>query len=162
MGLSSMASTLDLLRRLVDHGVEFVLVGGMAAAAHGSSVVTEDVDVCIRFDLPTLTRLLDALRGSHPRQRMQPQRSALSADPAAYLGWHNLYLVTDEGQLDVLSEISGVGPLEALLPGSLLLDLGGFGCRVMGVEDLIRAKRALGRPKDLRAALELEAVRRKV
>ena len=44
-----MASTLDLLRRLVEHGVEFVLVGGMAAAAHGASIVTEDVDICIRF-----------------------------------------------------------------------------------------------------------------
>jgi predicted nucleotidyltransferase len=124
-----MASTLDLLRRLVEHGVEFVLVGGMAAAAHGASIVTEDVDICIRFDLETLTRL---------------------------------DLVADEGQLDVLSEISGIGSLEALLPGSLLLDLGGFSCRVMGVEDLIRAKRTLGRPKDLRVALELEAVSRKV
>jgi predicted nucleotidyltransferase len=130
-----MASTLDLLRRLVEHGVEFALVGGMAAAAHGSSVVTEDVDICIRFDLQTLTGLLSALGESHPRQRMQ---------------------------LDVLSEITGIGSLEALLPGSLLLDLGGFNCRVMGVEDLIRAKRALGRPKDLRVALELEATRRKV
>ncbi len=156
-----MASTLDLLRRLVEHGVEFVLVGGMAAAAHGSSVVTEDVDICIRFDLPTLTRLLNALKETHPRQRMQPQQTALSADPAAYLGWRNLYLVTDEGQLDILSEISGVGPLEALLPGALLLDLGGFGCRVMGVDDLIRAKRTWGRPKDLRAALELEAAKRR-
>jgi hypothetical protein len=157
-----MASTLDLLRRLVEYGVEFVLVGGMAAAAHGSSVVTEDVDICIRFDLSTLTRLLASVAESHPRQRMQSERSALSADPAAYLGWRNLCLVTDEGQLDVLGEITGVGPLEALLPGSLLLDLGGFACRVMGAEDLIRAKRTLGRPKDLRAALELEAAKRKV
>ena len=133
----------------------------MAAAAHGASVVTEDVDICIRFDLRTLTRLLSALGESHPRQRMQPQHTTLSADPAAYLGWRNLNLVTDEGQLDILSEITGIGPLEALLPGSLLLDLGGFSCRVMGVEDLIRAKRALGRPKD-RVALELEAVSRKV
>jgi predicted nucleotidyltransferase len=157
-----MPSTLDLLRRLVEQDVEFVLVGGMAAAAHGSSVVTEDVDICIRFDLATLTRLLKALRESHPRQRMQPERSILSADPASYLGWRNLYLVTDEGQLDILSEISGVGPLEALLSGAQLLDLGGFACRVIGVEDLICAKRTLGRPKDLRAALELEAAKRKV
>jgi hypothetical protein len=134
----------------------------MAAAAHGSSVVTEDVDICIRFDLPTLTRLLSALRGSQPRQRMQPERSALAEDPAAYVGWRNLYLVTDEGQLDLLSEISGVGSLDALLRGAAALDLGGFECRVMGVEDLICAKRTLGRPKDLRAALELEAMRGKV
>ena len=156
-----MASMLDLLRRLAEHGVDFVLVGGMAAAAHGSSVVTEDVDICLRFDLPTLAHLLEALRGSHPRHRMQPARSPLSDDPAAYLGWKNLYLVTDEGQLDVLGDISGVGPFDALLPGAVDLDLGGFRCRVMGVADLVVAKRTLGRPKDLRVVLELEAVQTK-
>lgn len=156
-----MASTLDLLRRLADHGVEYVLVGGMAAAAHGSSVVTEDVDICIRFDLATLERLLAALRDSHPRQRMQPQRDPLSDDPKTYLGWRNLYVVTDEGQLDVLSEVTGVGGLDDLLPRSDELDLGGFRCRVIGLDDLIRAKRTLGRPKDIRVALELEAVRRR-
>ncbi|HUB08501.1 MAG TPA: hypothetical protein VMB50_15960 [Myxococcales bacterium] len=156
-----MASTLDLLRRLADHGVEFVLVGGMAAAAHGSSVVTEDVDICIRFDLATLERLLAALRDSHPRQRMRPQRDPLSDDPKTYLRWRNLYVVTDEGQLDVLSEVTGVGGLDDLLPRSDELDLGGFRCRVIGLDDLIRAKRTLGRPKDIRVALELEAVRRK-
>ena len=155
-----MASTLDLLRRLAEQGVEYVLVGGMAAAAHGSSVVTEDVDICLRFDLPTLTRLLAALRESHPRHRMQPQRSALPEDPAAFVGWRNLYVVTDEGQLDILGEITGVGTLDALLPKSVLLDLGGFQCRVMGIEDLILAKRTLGRPKDLRVVLELETVSR--
>lgn len=156
-----MATTLDLLRRLVEHGVEFVLVGGMAAVVHGSSVVTEDVDVCIRFDLPTLRRLLDALRGSHPKQRMQPQRTPLSDDPAAYLGWRNLYVVTDEGQLDLLGEVTGLGKLEDLLPRSQEIDLGAFRCRVLGVDDLIEAKRILGRPKDLRVIAELEAARRK-
>lgn len=155
-----MATTLDLLRRLVENGVEFVLVGGMAAVAHGSSIVTEDVDVCIRFDLPTLTRLLDALRGSHPKQRMQPQRTPLSDDPASYVGWRNLYVVTDEGQLDLLGEVTGIGELDELLPGSQEIDLGAFRCRVMGVDDLIKAKRLLGRPKDLRVVEELEAGRR--
>jgi hypothetical protein len=58
-----MGSTLDLLRRLVEQRVDFVLVGGMAATAHGSSVVTEDVDVCTRFQLENLERLLKALEG---------------------------------------------------------------------------------------------------
>jgi hypothetical protein len=156
-----MPTTLDLLRRLTEHKVDFVLVGGMAAAAHGSSMVTEDVDICIRFDLPTLTALLAALRDSHPRHRMQPARSPLSEDPSAFLTWRALYVVTDEAQLDVLREITGVGDFDAVVGGSVLLDLGGFHCKVMGVDDLIRAKRALGRPKDLRAALELEAVRQK-
>lgn len=155
-----MATTLELLRRLTEHGVEPVLVGGMAAAAHGSSMVTEDVDVCIRFDLATLTRLLEALRGSHPRQRMLPDRPALPEDPGALVGWRNLYLVTDAGQLDVLSEVTGVGAYEAIAARADELDLGAFRCKVLCLDDLIRAKRALGRPKDIRVALELEAIRR--
>jgi hypothetical protein len=156
-----MATTLDLLRRLVEQRVDFVLVGGMAAAAHGGSMVTEDVDICIGFDLPTLTALLATLRGSHPRHRMQPARSPLADDPSAFLAWRALYVVTDEGQLDVLREITGVGEFDRVALGSVQLDLGGFSCKVMGVDDLILAKRAVGRPKDLRAALELEAMRDK-
>jgi hypothetical protein len=41
-----MASTLDLLKRLSDHGVKYVLVEGMACVVHGSQVVTQDVDIC--------------------------------------------------------------------------------------------------------------------
>lgn len=72
-----MASTLGLLRRLVAEKVEFVLVGGMAAIAHGSASVTEDVDVCIRFDEPTMNSVFRALDGTNPRNRMSPDRSPL-------------------------------------------------------------------------------------
>lgn len=151
---------LELLKRLADAGVEFVLVGGMAAAAHGSSLVTEDVDVCIRFDAETLERILRSLDGLHPRQRMTAQRPELSADPSTYVGWRNLYVVTDAGQLDFLGQVTGVGGFEDVARNAMTLDLGTFSCRVLGLEDLIRAKRALGRPKDLRAAAELEQVLR--
>ena len=61
-----MASTFELLRRLVREKVEFVLVGGMAAPAHGSVSVTEDVDVCVRFDAGTIGRLERALSDLQP------------------------------------------------------------------------------------------------
>jgi hypothetical protein len=154
-----MGSTLDLLQKLSESGVPFVLVGGMAAAAHGSLLVTEDVDACICFDLETLGPLLVALRGSHPRLRVPPNYAALSDDPSTYVGWRNLYLATDEAQLDLLGEVTGVGSFDDVSRGAIELDLGPFTCKVMGIDDLIRAKRALGRPKDLRAALELEAIR---
>ena len=59
-----MVSTLELLRRLAAENAEFILVGGMACIAHGGSVVTEDVDVCIPFTLPNLERVLRALTGT--------------------------------------------------------------------------------------------------
>ncbi len=64
-----MASTLGLLRRLTKENVEFILVGGMAAIVHGSASVTEDVDVCIRFDEETLRGVFRALVGTHPVER---------------------------------------------------------------------------------------------
>ncbi len=154
-----MASILGILKRLTESGVEFVLVGGMAATAHGSSMVTEDVDVCIRFDRGTIERMLAALRGLNPLQRMHPDRAPLSVNPATYEGWRNLYVLTDAGQIDFLGEVTGVGGFDEVVRGAIAVDLGGFSCRVMGLEDLIQAKRALGRPKDMRVAAELEFLR---
>lgn len=154
-----MASTLDLLKRLTDHRVDFVLVGGMAAALHGSALVTEDVDVCTHFSRDNVERILAALQGLNPRQRMVSGRPALATDASSYTGWRNLYVTTDLGQLDFLGQITGVGDYAAVSRGAIEVDLGGFRCRVMGLDDLIQAKRALGRPKDLRSAEELEAVR---
>ena len=156
-----MASTLELLRRLSAEKVEFVLVGGMAAIAHGSATVTEDVDLCIRFDVPTLTGVLRALAGTNPRERMNPLKPSVK-DPARYVGYRNLYLVTDEGVLDLLSEILTVGAYDSVAANAVEMDLGGFPCRVIGLEDLIRCKRALGRPKDLNAAAELDVVKRRI
>jgi hypothetical protein len=151
-----MGSTLDLLRRLVEQRVDFVLVGGMAATAHGSSVVTEDVDVCTRFQLKNLERLLKALEGLHPFLRMSPGRRELASDASALVGWKNLYLVTDWGQIDFLGEITGVGDFGVVARDAIAMDLGGFSCRVMSLTSLIRSKHAIGRYKDLRAARELE------
>lgn len=150
---------LRILKRLREAGVDFVLVGGMAAAAHGSSVVTEDVDVCIRFDRDTVARVLGALGDLHPRARMRPDRPLLETNPDTYVGWKNLYVVTDDGQIDFLGQVTGVGEFDVLASGAVRLSLGDFDCRVIGLDDLIRSKRALGRPKDLRAAAELEVIR---
>jgi predicted nucleotidyltransferase len=155
-----MASTLELLRRLSAEKVDFVLVGGMAAIAHGSATVTEDVDLCIRFDLPTLTAVLRALAGTNPRERMNPLTPKV-IDPARWVGYRNLYLVTDEGVIDLLSETLEVGRYDAVAANAVEMDLGGFSCRVIGLEDLIRCKRALGRPKDLNAAAQLDLVKKR-
>lgn len=153
-----MASTLGLLRRLVAEKVEFVLVGGMAAIAHGSASVTEDVDVCIRFDEPTMRGVFRALEGTHPRERMNPTRPALGEDPLRFVGNRNLYVTTDEGIIDFLGEITGVGNFEPVARNAVELQLADFAVRVVGLEDLITSKRTLARPKDQRVARELELV----
>ena len=153
-----MASTLGLLRRLVMEKVEFVLVGGMAAIAHGSASVTEDVDVCIRFDEATMRGVLRALEGTNPRERMNPARPPLGSDPLRFVGNRNLYVTTDDGVIDFLGEITGLGQYERVGASAVTLQLGDFSVRVVGLRDLIASKRALARPKDLRVARELEIV----
>lgn len=120
--------------------------------------MTEDVDVCIRFDEQTLSKALAALRGTNPRERMSAARPELSDDAARYVGYRNLCVTTDEGIIDFLGEVIAVGGLDALQRSAVTLGLGGFQCRVISLRSLIDCKRALGRPKDLRVATELEAV----
>ena len=157
-----MASTLELLRRLSQAKVEFVLVGGMAAIAHGSAFVTEDVDVCIRFDAETLDAVLKALAPVQPRERMNAARAPLGVDASRFVGNKNLYVVTTEGVIDFLGHIIAIGDFDAVRAESDELQLAGFSCRVLTLSALIRCKRALARPKDLRVAVELEAVQRRL
>jgi hypothetical protein len=157
-----MDSTLEILRRLTNEHVEFVVVGGLAGVAHGSSLVTEDLDVCAPLSRSNVERILSALQGLNPRWRMSPDRPPLSGDADRLKGLKNIYLVTDLGQIDFLSEITGVGDYGAVARRTIEVDLAGVTCRVLDIDALIESKRALARPKDLRAALELEAIRRKI
>ena len=130
----------------------------MAAIAHGSASVTEDVDVCVRFDEPTVRGILRALEGTNPRERMSPVRPSLGTDPLRFVGNRNLYVVTDEGVIDFLGEITGLGTWERVAANSVTLQLADFSVSVVGLEDLITSKRKLARPKDQRVARELELV----
>jgi predicted nucleotidyltransferase len=148
-----------LLRRLTDHGVQYVVVGGVAASLHRSPLGTMDVDVCARLDDDNLQRILDALRDVRPRLRMRPDRMPLPDDVGRLRGIRNLYLQTEIGTIDVLSEITGVGTFDDLAGKTVEMDLGGFTARVLDLDTLIESKRAAGRAKDVPAVHELEAIR---
>ena len=154
-----MASTQTLLKRLIDRNVEFVVVGGLAGTLHGSSMVTQDLDVCAPLSLENAKRILAALEDLNPRWRMNPLHQPLSSNPADLTAYKNLYLLTDLGQVDFMTEITGVGSYQDVSRHSVAVDLGEMSCRVLDLDTLILAKRAMGRPKDLQAAAELEAIR---
>jgi hypothetical protein len=154
-----MASTLDLLKRLNDYRVKYVLVGGMACVIHGSQIVTQDVDICAPLTPENLSGLLAALAGVHPRFRTTRDLRPLPEEPEKLQGYKNLYLLTDLGQLDVLSEISGVGEYSEVEQHTIQVDLEGTPCRVLDLDTLITAKKAMNSPKDRQAAIELEAIR---
>jgi len=157
-----MVSTLDLLKRLNKHHVKFVLVGGVACVIHGSQVVTQDVDICAPLTPENLSGLIASLAGAHPRFRMSPDLRPLPDVPEALAGFENLYLITDLGQLDVLSEIGGVGEYSEVERHTILVDLEGTPCRVLDLDTLIAAKKAMNSPKDRQVALELEAIRERL
>lgn len=154
-----MASTLDFLKRLTDHNVEFVVVGGMAGVLHGSSVVTEDLDVCAPMTPENIDHILKALGDLHPRFRMHPDQPPLLEDPSRLAGFKNLYIATDLGQIDFLAEITGVGDFDTVSRSSIKVRVGGVECRMIDIDSLILSKRAMGRAKDQQAAIELESIR---
>ncbi len=152
--------TLDLLlNRLIEHDVEFVIIGGFAAAIHGSAMVTEDLDICCPFTTENLLRIQEALRDVHPVHRMTPDKKPLNLTPPNCRLLKNLYLSTDIGQLDCLSRITGVGDYDQAKRESILIELEKGACRVLGLDALIRAKEAMRSRKDLLTAMELKAIR---
>jgi predicted nucleotidyltransferase len=148
-----------LLERLCDAGVDFVIVGGFAATLHGSSLVTRDLDVCAILSSENVEKLRAALRDLKPTHRLTPQKLSFLDNPDPGVEVHNLYLRTDFGPVDILSSILGVGDFDRVRVASIEVELFGRSCRVISLDDLIQAKEALGRDKDLLAVKELRAVR---
>jgi hypothetical protein len=148
-----------LLERLIAGRVQFVVVGGFAAVAHGVTLITEDIDICCPFTVANLLRLQRALDGLHPVHRMTPQRLPLVLSRANCDRFKNLYLDTDLGQLDCLSKVKGLGGYATVSHLSVKLNLASGACRVLRITPLIRAKLAMGRPRDLQAVAQLKAIK---
>jgi hypothetical protein len=153
-----MDSLLQILKRLTECKVDYVLIGGMAAVAHGSPVITQDVDVCTSFDEANLVKILAALRPLDPRIRDRPDKMRLPEDIERLEGLKNLYLVTTLGKIDLLGELPGIGPYAEIRGRSVEMDVGGFCVRVLDLETLIAAKKVANRDKDRIAVRHLEAI----
>ncbi len=153
-----MQSFSQLLAKLADVGLEFVLVGGYAAVSHGSAYVTKDVDICIVFSPENVARLRQALAGLNPVHRMTPQRLSFLHYPPLDQPLQNLFLQTDMGVVDILSSVLGVGGFDRLKEKAEELEVDGHRYKVISLADLIQAKEAMGREKDLLTAKELRAI----
>ena len=151
-----------LLQRLVESGVEFVLVGGYAAMLHGSSLLTRDLDVCAVLAPHNIEKLREAFRDLHPQHRRSMPRRSFLDEPAPGTALDNLYLSTDWGALDLLGSITGVGDYARVARDAVEIELFGQRLRAISLADLIAAKEALGREKDLIVAKELRAIREKL
>jgi predicted nucleotidyltransferase len=147
-----------LLRLLTAHDVAFIIIGGVAAVIHGSSRLTQDLDVVYQRSSQNLTRLVQALAEQAPYLRGAPPGLPFQWSVATLRMGLNFTLETSVGPLDLLGEITGGGSYEELLDHTIEVEVFGIRCRCLDLPALIRTKRAAGRPKDLEAIAELEVI----
>jgi predicted nucleotidyltransferase len=148
----------SLLRLLASSGVEFILVGGVAATVHGSARLTLDVDVVYRRTRENIARLVSCLASHQPYLRGAPPGLPFRFDLETVQRGLNFTLETDLGALDLLGEITGGGSYENLLSDTIVVEVYQISCRCLNLNRLIAVKRAAGRPRDLEAVAELEAI----
>ncbi|MFN8581983.1 MAG: hypothetical protein U0163_13555 [Gemmatimonadaceae bacterium] len=147
-----------LLGALDRGGVEFIIVGGIAARIHGSARVTQDIDIVYARSDENLKRLWKSLRPLEPYLRGAPPGLPFEWSVATLRAGLNFTLTTKAGDIDLLGEIVGGGRYEDLQPHSVVVRAFRHDTQVLDLPWLIRVKRAAGRPKDLESIAELEAL----
>ncbi len=149
----------SMLGGLTKNKISFVVIGGVAAAAHGSSRVTNDLDICYdaneRDNVRALGRLL-AKWAAYPRgiEKGLP----FIMEERTLRGAPIMTLATTEGDIDVMDRIAGVGDYDAAYKHSEKISALGVNFRVLDLPSLIKAKRAAGRPRDFEHLPELETL----
>lgn len=153
--------TLDgMMDELSRRGIRFVLVGGLAAIAHGSGYNTNDLDICYDLAEDNLAKLLDLLTGWEAYPREWEPGLPWYFDLRTFKTTPLLTLRTREGDIDLLDRVAGIGDYAACLAVSERIRLGTREIRVLSLDALIASKKAAGRKKDVGERLkELEGLR---
>ncbi len=145
-----------------DAGVDFIIIGGAAATAHGSARLTNDLDVVYARSPGNIERLAAALADHHPYLRGAPPGLPFHFDVRTIRAGLNFTLDTDLGPIDLLGEATGGGTFDALKTHTCSIEIFGNQHLCVDLPTLIHLKRAAGRPKDLEAIAELDAILSKV
>lgn len=147
-----------LIPLLVDSEIDFIIVGGAAATAHGSARLTLDLDIVYSRDSFNLEQIVKALEPFQPYLRGAPPGLPFEWSVETLKKGLNFTLITTLGALDLLGEIVGGGGYEELKSQTIKIEVAGVECSCLSLERLIEVKRAAGRPKDLEAIAELEQI----
>jgi hypothetical protein len=149
-----------ILGLLTAHGVDFVVIGGVATILHGSPRVTQDLDICFARDDANLAVLGRALTELEARLRRVDDDVPFVPDGATLRRVQTLTMTTIAGNFDILARPDGAPPYARLRQNADRYDLGAFAVLVASIDDLIAMKRAAGRPKDRADIGELQAIAR--
>lgn len=148
----------SLLHGLGSSDVKFVVVGGLAATAHGSRRVTDDVDICYDTGKANVTRLAELLVKWDAYPRRIERGLPFFMDERQFRTTPLMTLTTSEGFIDVLDVVKGVGGYAECHKRSERVEAFGIRFRVLDLRALIAAKKATGRPRDIDQLPELEAL----
>jgi hypothetical protein len=154
MSSQSTFDPLPLLRALTDAGVDFVLIGGVAGAVHGSAYPTYDVDVAYARDRPNLERLAAMLLQVEATLRGAPPDVPFQLDADSLEQGGNFTFDTRFGPFDILAYPEGAAGYDRLRADAKKIDIEGRQIRIASLDHLIGMKEAAARPKDKLMALE--------
>jgi hypothetical protein len=151
-----------LVSALVEGGVDFVIVGGVAVILQAMPRFTKDLDICYSTEqdnLDALGRVLVALKA---RLRGVSGEVPFVPDGRTLRQTQIVCLTTPEGDIDLLVAPDGAPPYKTLRRRADVMELGGHQIRIASIEDMLAMKRAAGRPGDMVDVESLEAARRRV
>ena len=147
-----------LLAALVGSRIDFIVVGGIAASAHGSVRHTRDLDVVYGRSQGNISKLVETIAPYEPYLRGAPPGLPFRWDARTIQAGLNFTLTTTLGEFDILGEVTGGGGYEDLLPHTIEVDAFGLKFLCVSLPKLIALKRAAGRPRDFDAVAELEVL----
>lgn len=150
------------LESLTDHGVRFVLIGGLAARLHGSPSVTGDTDICYDRSPENLERLATALTELDAQLRGAPDDVPFILDARTLAAGAHFTFLTRAGSVDCLGTPAGIEGFDALYRDAVEMSFERMVIPVASIDDLIRMKQAAGRPKDLIEVEILGALREEI
>jgi len=157
---SPQQQTERLLEVLADSGLDFVVIGGVAAVAHGATTATQDLDIAMQLDADKVRQLLEALAPYEPVHFTRPDLPLVAENANSLARFRLLLIETELGRLDILSEVE---PFENVsdLPTVRLPLLPERLFDVIDLDALIEVKAYVGRGKDKILEEELRAVRQR-
>ena len=145
----------SLLSKLTEANVDFVIIGGFAGAIYGCTPITQGIEICCDFSVGNLLKLQNAVKDFNPVHRMTPNKIKLELTEQNCKSLKNLYLDTDIGQLDCLSYVQGIGDYETVQKNSTTIKQ----FKVLNIDALIESKKALNRPHDKEAVIQLQSIK---
>jgi hypothetical protein len=143
-----------ILQTLREHEVDFVVIGGLAGVAHGSSYPTYDLPVAYARDRANLDRLAEALQELGVTLRGAPMGLPFVPDSATLRSGSNFTFATPWGSIDILGDAAGAPPYTQLRGAAARVEIDGEPVLIASLDHLIAMKEAAGRTKDKLMATE--------